>query len=77
MLYYWKDQIHLIEEGYKKLASSTSNILADSVRSKFCHISNKIHTKSAIQIIDTPFTALTSTSKAFINNLSYAILTPR
>ena len=29
-----------------------------------------------MQIIDTPFSASTSTSKIFINNVSYAILTP-
>ena len=77
---YYKDELHLIEKGYKKLADSISEILKDS-KKDLHHYPNIAYDQPVIKTNThfpfLPAKSMLSTNTAYTNNLTTTTLTPR
>ena len=77
---YYKDKLHLIEKGYKKLTDSISEILKDPKKGLhyYPNITNDqpaIKTNTHFPLLSTK--SMLSTITAYTNNLTTTTLTPR
>ena len=77
---YYKDKLHLMEKGYKKLANSFSEILKGP-KKDLHHYPNITYDRSVIRINThfppLPTKSMLSTTKVYTKNLTTTTLTPR
>ena len=74
MAYFYKDELHLIEEGHQRLASSISKKLKAITSSN--HLTNITSKKTPNNFVDTEFPSLKSVTKALTNDTSYSSSAP-
>ena len=76
---YYKDEIHLVEKGYKQLTNSISKVLKDP-RKEHHHYPNitcgKPTIKTNTHFPPLPAKSTLSTNTTYTNNLTFAALIP-
>ena len=74
IVYFYKDELHLIEEGYQKLASSISKKMKAITNSN--HLPITTPKKAPKNCADTDFPSLKSVTKALTNDTNYTSSVP-